>query len=61
MYRILHGIETDEYVTKQISIMRKGRKHAIIFWTSTGKESQEEKTDTCDLLLYVTLRVLFDV
>jgi len=63
MYRILHGIKIDEYITKQTAIHyeKKKRKHAIIFWTSTGKESQEEETDTCDLLLYVTLRVLFDI
>lgn len=31
------------------------------FETSTGEESQEEKTDTRDLLLYMTLRVLLDI
>lgn len=37
------------------------KRYAIISGTSTGKESQEEQTDTRDLLLYVTLRVLFDI
>lgn len=28
---------------------------------STGKETQEEQTNTCDLLVYVALRVLLDI